>query len=137
MSEVQTTGTREMEARGKQAVEREGTRPGWVFRPDVDIVERQDEYVVTADVPGVDESGVSIEFKEGVLSIDGTLGVHPDPSWRLVHGEYRMGSYHRSFALSEDIDVDRIAARISDGVLELRLPKAERHQPRRIEVARG
>ena len=129
--------TREIETREKQELEREQTRPGIVFRPDVDIVERADEFLVTADLPGVDEQHVDVRLENGLLSIRGELGVEPEPEWQPLYGEYRLGSYYREFALSDRIDVNGIKASMKDGVLELHLPKAERHRPRNIEVRAG
>jgi len=129
--------TREIETREKQEVEREQTRPGIVFRPDVDIVERADEFLVTADLPGVDEPHVDVRLENGLLTIRGELGVEPEPEWQPLYGEYRLGSYYREFALSDRIDVNGIKASMKDGVLELHLPKAERHRPRNIEVRAG
>jgi len=129
--------TRDLEPRAKQSVEREGTRPGPIFQPDVDIVERPGEFYITADLPGVGEDHVRIHLEEGVLSIDAELSVQPDPSWTPVHTEYRLGGYHREFRLSQAIDVDRIQAAMSDGVLQLHLPKTEQHRPRQIVVQAG
>jgi len=129
--------TREIETREKQELEREQTRPGIVFRPDVDIVERADEFLVTADLPGVDEQHVDVRLENGLLSIRGELGVEPEPEWQPLYGEYRLGSYYREFVLSDRIDVNGIKASMKDGVLELHLPKAERHRPRNIEVRAG
>jgi HSP20 family molecular chaperone IbpA len=128
---------RDIETREKQVVAREGTRPGPRFQPDVDIVERSGEFVVTADLPGVDERHVNVRLENGVLSIDGSLAVEPDPAWTPRHVEYRIGGYHREFTVSEAIDAARIQASMRDGVLELRLPKTERHRPRQIEVRAG
>ena len=129
--------TREIETREKQEVEREQTRPGIVFRPDVDIVERTDEFLVTADLPGVDEQHVDVRLEKGLLAIRADLAVVPEPEWHPIYDEYRIGSYYREFTLSDRIDVNGIKASMKDGVLELRLPKAERHQPRSIEVKAG
>lgn len=127
-------GNQEIEARGKEAVSEERTRPGWVFRPDVDIVEHPDEYVVSADMPGVDEGAVRVELKEGVLSIDASLAVEPDPSWTPLYTEYRLGGYHREFTMSDRIEGSKIEGHMKNGVLELHLPKAASAQPRRIEI---
>jgi HSP20 family molecular chaperone IbpA len=137
MSKAMTTQSQEMQSRAKQAAGREGTRPGWVFRPDVDILETADEFVVSADLPGVDEGGVDVELKDGVLSIDARLGVLPDAGWRPVYAEFRMGGYRRSFDVAESIDPAKIRAELRDGVLTLRLPKAERHKPRKIAVTQA
>ena len=125
---------REIETREKQAVERETTREGPFFRPDVDIVERRDGYLLTADLPGVDENHVQVRLEDGVLTIDATLAVEPDPAWTPLHREYRMGGYHREFTLSDRIDGEKISARMQDGVLELELPKAEAVRPRQIPI---
>lgn len=128
---------RELESREKQTLEREGTRPGPIFRPDVDIVERADEFLVTADLPGVDENRVDVRLDRGILTIDAELSWSPESSWTPVHTEYRLGGYHREFRVSDEIDGEKISARMRDGVLELHLPKAERHRPRQIAVQAG
>jgi HSP20 family protein len=129
--------TREIETREKQEVEREQTRPGIVFRPDVDIVEHAAEFLVTADLPGVDEQHVDVRLENNVLSIRADLAIEPEPEWQPIYHEYRVGSYYREFALSDQIDVNGIKASMKDGVLELHLPKAEAHRPRTIEVRAG
>lgn len=135
-NEPQATNT-DLELRDKAALEREGTRPGPVFRPDVDILERSDAYVVYADVPGADEQSVDVRLERGSLTIDAQLRTLPDESWRPLHSEYRFGSYHREFQISEDIDPDGVTASLRNGVLELELPKAEKHKPRTIQVQAG
>jgi HSP20 family molecular chaperone IbpA len=124
----------ELHSREKQALTQETTRPGPVFQPDVDIIEREADFLVTADMPGVNGHHVDVRLEEGVLSIDATPAVELDPSWNPVHAEYRLGSWHRKFVLPDRIDADRIRAEMKDGVLEVVLPKLERHQPRRVEV---
>lgn len=121
----------------KQALEREGIRPGPVFRPDVDIVEQKDAFVVTADLPGVDDRHVEVHLENGLLTIGGSLAAEPDASWTPLYAEYRFGGFHREFRLSEAIDADGIEARMTDGVLELRLPKRSQHRPRQISVRAG
>ena len=129
--------TSEIETREKQEVEREQTRPGIVFRPDVDIVERVDEFLVTADLPGVDEQHVDVRLEKGLLSIRANLAVEPEPEWRPLYDEYRVGSFYREFALSDQIEMNGIKASMKDGVLDLHLPKAEQHRPRSIAVKAG
>lgn len=129
--------TTDLQTRDKQAVESEGTRPGPIFRPDVDILERRDEFVVTADLPGVDDQHVRIHLEDGILSIDAELAVEPDRAWNERHVEYRLGGYHRQFRLSDAIDASRIQATMRDGVLQLHLPKTDHHRPRQITVQAG
>ena len=128
---------RELEAREKHQVQAEGTRPGLVFRPDIDILEREDGFVIYADLPGVDEHSVNVRLEKGTLTLDAELSVLPDAGWSPLHTEYRLGSYHREFRISEDIDTGGVSARLSNGVLELRLPKSAERQPRSIRVQAG
>jgi HSP20 family protein len=80
---------------------------------------------------------VDVRLEKGVLSLDARLATLPDPSWRPLHCEYRLGGYHREFRVSEEIDASGVSASMRNGVLELRLPKSARHQPRVIEVQGG
>ncbi|MAG31579.1 MAG: heat-shock protein Hsp20 [Deltaproteobacteria bacterium] len=131
-----TKEKREIQAREKDELMTEDTRPGRVFRPDVDILERVDAYVIHADLPGVNEDNVDVNLDKGVLTLD----AHPaagEPEGRALHAEYLSGGYHRQFRISEDIDPTAVSARMKDGVLELLLPKSVERQPRRIAVEAG
>jgi len=132
MSETNT-----LQNRTKQELEGEGTRPGPVFRPDIDILERGDAYVIYADLPGVDEQSVDVRLERGSLTLDARLAVLPDASWNPLHTEYRLGSYHREFRISEDIDAGGVTAHVRNGVLELHLPKSAERQPRSLPVQAG
>jgi HSP20 family molecular chaperone IbpA len=132
-----TERTRELEVQGKEAVARESTRPGPVFRPEVDILEQPDAYLVYADLPGADEKSVEVRLEKGVLSLEARQAFATEAGWTLVHREYEAGGYQREFSLSEDVDADAIAASLRDGVLELRLPKTRQHRPRTIEIQAG
>lgn len=135
-NETQVTSP-ELPLRDKQALDREGTRPGPVFRPDVDIMEVGDAYLVYADLPGADEDSVEVELEKGRLTLDARLATLPDGDWSPVHLEYRLGGYHREFQVSDDIDPGEVSARMQNGVLELRLPKSDRHRPRSIPIQAG
>ncbi|HEB90688.1 MAG TPA: Hsp20/alpha crystallin family protein [Deltaproteobacteria bacterium] len=128
--------SREIEAREKAEVTTENTRPGLVFRPDVDILERPDAYVIMADMPGVDVDGVDINLDKGVLTLDAPPGPEPE-DLRPLYAEYRTGGYHREFRISEDIDPTQVSATMKNGVLELLLPKSAESRPRRIAVSAG
>jgi len=126
-----------LEAREKQELEREGTRPGPVFRPDVDILENQDAYVIYADLPGVDDKTIDVRLEQGTLTLDARLATLPEAGWNPLHAEYRTGAYHREFRISDGIDSSGVSAKMNNGVLELRLPKVEEHRPRVVPVRAG
>lgn len=126
-----------IEAREKQTLPGEGTRPGPVFQPETDIVENATGYVIYADLPGVDDRSVAIRLENGHLTIDAELAITPDPEWTPIHTEYELGSYHREFRVSDAIDTTGVSAKMRRGVLELHLPKAAQQQARSIPVRAG
>lgn len=129
--------TSKLEVREKQELEGEGTRPGPIFRPDVDILERKDGYVIFADLPGADDKSVDIRLEKGTLTLTAQLATMPDSSWTQLHEEYQYGSYQREFRISQDIDSTGVSAKMNNGVLELHLPKSPERQPRSIPVQGG
>jgi HSP20 family protein len=119
----------------RQPAREEGTRPGPVYRPDADILEKADEYLVLVDVPGVDESFVDVRFEKDLLSISTKPAVTPESHGTPRHVEYQAGAYGREFRIADGIDVDGIRASLKNGVLELHLPKTQKRRPRTIDVA--
>jgi HSP20 family protein len=115
----------------------ERTRPGRVYVPDIDICETKDSLWLWADMPGVDEQSVEVKLADGVLSIEGQVSLQDYANLTPVYTEYNVGNFLRRLTLSDDVDAERIKARIANGVLELELPKAERLKPRRIAVSAG
>ena len=108
-----------------------------VFTPRVDIRETEAEVVLVADMPGVDESSVSIDLEGSELAIRGTFVPKAPEGYSLTYQEYGSGDYERSFTLGDTIDRDGIKAVVKDGVLRLTLPKAKEVQPKRIPVQAG
>jgi HSP20 family molecular chaperone IbpA len=131
------TDTQALQAREKQELQEESTRPGAVFRPDIDILEDRDGYVVYADLPGVDDKSIDVRLDRGTLTLDARLATVPETGWNPIHAEYRIGSYHREFRISEDIDTSGVSAKMQNGVLELVLPKSANRRPRSIQVQAG
>ena len=134
--EDETMAPNELEAKPKQKVERrdETTRPGSYFQPAVDIFETKDELALVADMPGVPPDGVDVGLEGDELSIEGRVRSGEYDGLKPLYVEYGVGGYHRRFTLGEMIDRDGIKAQMKNGVLVLRLPKAERARARRIAV---
>ncbi|MEO5358020.1 MAG: Hsp20/alpha crystallin family protein [Nitrospirae bacterium YQR-1] len=117
------------------AVEKpERTRASKVYTPAVDIVEKAGEIVLTADMPGVDEATVDVTLKDNVLTIYGAVEPVVPEGYTLSYSEYKVGDYERSFTLSDQIQKDRIEAKLQNGVLKLVLPKVEEVKSRKIEI---
>jgi len=105
-----------------------------LFTPQVDIIEKEDAILILADMPGVAKDSVDVVLEEGVLSINGKVRSDALEGMRLRSREYEMGNFHRCFSVGEGLDPDGVEAAMKDGVLRLSIPKAERYQPRRIEI---
>lgn len=104
-----------------------------VARPRVDILETEHELLLLADLPGVRPTDVDVRFENGELTIHGRRNP-TNPGRRRALWEYEPAHYHRTFRLSEDVAADQIEAELKNGVLTVRLPKAEAAKPRRIAV---
>lgn len=116
---------------GGAAHERPSTRP--TATPAVDIVESTDALVIYADLPGVSEDAVSVTLDDQVLTISARPTPEAFEGLELAAREYDLVDYARSFKLAEHVATDRIEARLKNGVLALRLPKA-RPEARKIAV---
>ena len=112
----------------------EGLRTG-MWTPAVDIYENNEFVVVKAELPGVEKDRISVEVKEGILTLRGERGFDrelKDESYHRIERAY--GSFHRSFSLPVSVDQEKVTARFLDGVLEVKLPKKEQAKPKQIEV---
>jgi len=112
----------------------EQTYHGPVYSPAVDIFETDDRIALLADMPGVKAKDLKIDLRDNVLTLSGRVEVTPSDKEVSVLSEYESGTYFRQFTLSEMIDQAKIDAKLTDGVLRLELPKAERAKPRQITV---
>ncbi len=119
----------------KEAQGAEFTRAGRTFLPDVDICETPDCLRLWADMPGVDEQSIEVRLENNLLTVAGQVSIKDYEDLTPVYTEYRIGNYARQFTVSSGIDVERIKASITNGVLEVELPKTAQAKPRRIEVA--
>ena len=104
------------------------------YTPPIDIHEGPEGLTLEADLPGATERNLRIQLEENILSLYARIDSPAPEGARLVHEEHRLGDYHRSFILSDEVDRDRITADLKNGVLRLFLPKAERVRARRIEI---
>lgn len=116
---------------GRQDVERSAR---WV--PAVDITEENGQYVLRADVPGVDAKDIDITVENDTLTIKGERANESnDEQDGYKRIERVHGSFYRRFSLPDVADGERISAKSNNGVLEVIIPKQEKVQPRRIKVA--
>ncbi|MGB8364124.1 MAG: Hsp20/alpha crystallin family protein [Rhizomicrobium sp.] len=104
--------------------------------PAVDIAEKDGEYEITAELPGIDEKDIEVKFANGGLTIRGEKKVEKEESkkgYRL--SERRYGAFERFFAVPEGIDEDKISAKFAKGVLTVTLPKTAEAQKHEKKIA--
>jgi HSP20 family protein len=104
----------------------------------VNIVENEDNYTLTAEVPGMKEKDIDLEIKDGRMTLKGQV----EESQETEQDHYRMQefsrrSFERSFTIGEGIDQDHISAKLDSGVLTVVLPKKEEAKPKTVKVAIG
>ena len=109
-----------------------------VWAPPVDISERKDAYLVTAELPGVKADELEITFEDGLLTIQGERHFAHDSSEEKMHRTERFyGAFRRSITLPSHVEADKIEASTQDGVLQIMVPKAPEVQAKRIQVRAG
>lgn len=112
----------------------ERTRACRIYSPQVDIIERKEDIIVMADMPGADEKTVDITLEKNVLTIYGKVEADIPKDHTLSVSEYGIGDYQRVFTLSDEVDSDNIKATVKNGVLKLIMPKAAPAKTRKIPV---
>jgi HSP20 family protein len=116
-----------------------GTGPAiQAWAPAVDITERKDAYLVTAELPGVGTEDLEITFQDGLLTIQGERHPVAGAAEEKVHrSERRYGAFRRSITLPSHVQADKIEASAQDGVLLILVPKAKEAHAKRIQVRGG
>ncbi len=105
------------------------------FSPRISLIERDEEYLVSAELPGMDESDVEISLKENLLTITGTKpGKLDEPGDNALYRERVFGRFTRRVPLPDNIEEDKIDASMSKGVLTVTLPKVQVAPGKKIHI---
>lgn len=110
------------------------------LRMPLDVIENDDEFVVKADVAGIDPEDIEITYTDNNLSIKGEMieeREEKEEEGRYHLRERRYGTFSRTISMPGSVDVDSIQAETENGVLKIHLPKKEEVKPRRIEIKGG
>ena len=107
------------------------------IRPRVDIFEDDTGITLLADMPGVSKERLEIQVDKDTLSITGEIDISMPDGMEALYADIRSTRYERGFALSGEMDTEKIEAGLRDGVLSLRIPKRAELQPRKIKVRVG
>ena len=108
------------------------------FQPPMNVVETEDAFHISVELPGVKPENVNVEVEYGFLKISGEKSeekIHEGTAWRRVERSY--GSFQRVVKLGANVDAERITADARDGILYIEAPKTAAAKPRKIQVGAG
>jgi len=103
--------------------------------PVMDVEETDDEFRITAELPGMKKDDIKITFQDNILTISGEKKLEKKREDKnLYYAERRFGKFSRSISINSGVKLDKISAEFKDGVLHVVVPKAEEAKPKQIEV---
>ncbi|MBW2090908.1 MAG: Hsp20/alpha crystallin family protein [Deltaproteobacteria bacterium] len=103
--------------------------------PRVDVSETEHEYLVRAELPGYSEKEVDLEITDGLLKLSAEHKEEKEDKKEEYHlRERRYGKYIRNFRLPDDVNSEKINAKMEHGVLTVTLPKSEKSKPKKIDI---
>jgi HSP20 family protein len=105
--------------------------------PPVDVIEDAGGIILFADLPGVSREKLYLNVEKDTLTIEAESDLAVPEGLTSQHTEVGLARFRRVFTLSKELDTEKVSAELAQGVLKLRIPKAEHAQPRRIEVQVG
>ncbi len=105
------------------------------WSPSVDIYETENEIVLTAEIPGVDEKNIEIKLEDNTLSLKGERNFEKETKEENYHRiERAYGSFYRSFTIPRNIDQDNIKAESENGILRISMPKKPELKPKKVKI---
>jgi HSP20 family protein len=112
----------------------EEANPG-MWDPAVDLYEKDDCFVIKAELPGVDKNDIKVDLKDRVLTLSGERSYDNEVKEENYYRKERSyGKFQRAFALPADVDSDKITAEFKDGVLQVEVPKPEEKKAKQVTI---
>jgi HSP20 family protein len=106
-----------------------------MWNPKVDLYEKDDNFVIKAELPGVDKKDITIDLKDRVLTLSGERSYDNEVEEENYYRRERSyGKFQRAFTLPADVDSDKIKAEFKDGVLQVEVPKPEEQKPKQVTI---
>jgi HSP20 family molecular chaperone IbpA len=132
----------ETNAENKEVATRESSEvqthePEALLRAPVDIFEDAEGITLLADMPGVNRDSLNLHVDKDSLIVEGDARIDMPEGMEALYADVRSTRYRRSFALSGELETDRIEASLKDGVLRVHIPKRAEARPRKIEIRTG
>jgi HSP20 family protein len=132
-TDVARKENKETKERKERKDESRGTTQA-ALTPPVDVFEDATGITLMADLPGVPRDALHLHVEAETLTIEAEVALEVPEDMEATHAEVSLPRYRRVFTLSRELDTEHVSAEFRNGVLTLRIPKAEHAQPKRIEV---
>lgn len=130
-----TTGRSMQTGQANEVAQKDTSRyANGALTPPVDVIEDSTGITLYADLPGVPRDKLHLQVEADTLTIDAESALSAPEGLQSTHTEVGLGRFHRVFTLSKELDTEKVSAELANGVLKLRIPKAQHAQPRRIEI---
>jgi len=134
MNDTTAVTTKQQDSR-TDATTRDSTRRNDAYLiPPVDVIEDSKGITLRADLPGVSKDKLTLHVESDTLTITGEVVLPVTEGIEATYAEVSVPRFRRVFTLSKELDTGKVSAELKQGVLTLRIPKAEHAQPRRIDV---
>jgi len=106
-----------------------------MWNPAVDLYEKDDHFVIKAELPGVDKKDIAIDLKDRVLTLSGERSYENEVKEENYYRKERSyGKFQRAFTLPAHVDSDKIKAEFNDGLLQIEVPKPEQQKPKQVTI---
>lgn len=102
--------------------------------PATDVYESKDGVVLYLDLPGVDKDNLQIDIDKDVLNITGKINLNISNDMQPSYVDVKANTYERRFTLGDELDTNAIDANLEQGLLTLKIPRLERHKPKKIDI---
>lgn len=112
--------------------------PYYAYKPKADMIETEDGYTLSFDVPGFNQENLSVKVEKGVLKVDGTFKddekSNKKDEKKYLRRERYNREFHRAFKLPDNVDTEKINASLKNGVLEVNIDKTPEQKPKQIRI---
>ena len=106
-----------------------------MWNPAVDLYEKDDHYMIKAELPGVDKDAIKIDLKDRLLTLSGERTYDNEVKEENYYRRERSyGKFQRAFTLPADVDSEKIKAEFKDGILQIEVPKPEEKKARQVTI---
>ena len=106
-----------------------------MWNPAVDLYEKDDHFMIKAELPGVNKDNIKIDLKDRLLTLSGERTHNNEVKEENYYRRERSyGKFQRAFTLPADVDSDKIKAEFKDGVLQIEVPKPEEKKAKQVTI---